>query len=132
MVPKWCCERVPLSQYPRRERTAKRARQGKEKTSLSAPDTDFHSKPRCFGAWRSLTLLWKHLLRRERAGSDSIRWKTCRLVRESIKWVRCYLLVGGWLSFCVFVFLCLFVCLFACLLFCLFCFVCLFVCLLVS
>ncbi|CAJ1434089.1 unnamed protein product, partial [Effrenium voratum] len=37
--------------------------EGKEKTSLSAPDTDFHSKPRCFGAWRSLTLLWKHLLR---------------------------------------------------------------------
>ena len=41
----------------------------KEKTDalLSAPESDFHSVPRSFGPWRSLTLLWKHLLR-SRAG----------------------------------------------------------------
>ncbi|CAE7218509.1 SRT2, partial [Symbiodinium microadriaticum] len=30
---------------------------------LSIPDSDFHSRPRAFGPWRGLTLLWKHLLR---------------------------------------------------------------------
>jgi len=34
---------------------------------LEVPETDFHSVPRVFGPWRSLTLLWKHLLR-SRAG----------------------------------------------------------------
>jgi len=38
-----------------------------EANTLEVPETDFHSVPRIFGPWRSLTLLWKHLLR-SRAG----------------------------------------------------------------
>lgn len=34
---------------------------------MEVPETDFHSVPRLFGPWRSLTMLWKHLLR-SRAG----------------------------------------------------------------
>ncbi|CAK9049003.1 unnamed protein product [Durusdinium trenchii] len=36
-------------------------------SGVEAPETDFHSVPQVFGPWRSLTLLWKHLLR-TRAG----------------------------------------------------------------
>lgn len=32
-------------------------------SGVEAPETDFHSVPQVFGPWRSLTLLWKHLLR---------------------------------------------------------------------